>query len=124
MTEKYSLFHPNHTHEHQHRQLYSDYQRNILILRYSLLKPFNPWRLNIHKLLRHWYQLILPINYQKAYTTTIRHRQNCQKYRIMCDPCVRCNLAVHCLVTPFIIRQPIRRPHLLERVYKPMHTSH
>ena len=37
---------------------------------------------------------------------------------------VRCNLAMHCSVTPFIIRQPIRRPRLLERVYKPMCTSH
>ena len=37
---------------------------------------------------------------------------------------VRCNLTMHCLVTPFIIQQPIWRPHLLERVYKPMHTSH
>ena len=41
-----------------------------------------------------------------------------------CRHTVRCNLAVHCLVTPFIIRQPIWRPFLLERVYKPMHTSH
>ena len=37
---------------------------------------------------------------------------------------VRCNLAMHCSVTPFIIRQPIRRPCLLERVYKPIHTPH
>ena len=37
---------------------------------------------------------------------------------------VRCNLAMHCSVTPFIIRQPIWRPHLLERVYKLMCTSH
>ena len=37
---------------------------------------------------------------------------------------VRRNLAVHCSVTPFIIRQPIQRPRLLERVYKPMRTSH
>ena len=37
---------------------------------------------------------------------------------------VRRNLTVHHSVTPFVIRQPIRRPHLLERVYKPMHTSH
>ena len=37
---------------------------------------------------------------------------------------VRRNLAIHCSVTPFVIRQPIRRPHLLERVYKPMCTSH
>ena len=36
-----------------HRQLYSDYQRNTLILRYSLLTPFDPQRLNIHKLPRH-----------------------------------------------------------------------
>ena len=35
---------------------------------------------------------------------------------------VRCNLTMHCLVTPFIIWQPIRRPHLLERVFKPMCT--
>ena len=39
-------------------------------------------------------------------------------------PNVRCNLAVHRLVTPFVIWQPIQRPRLLERVYKPMHTSH
>ena len=37
---------------------------------------------------------------------------------------VRHNLTTHHLVTPFIIRQPIRRPHLLERVYKPMCTPH
>ena len=37
---------------------------------------------------------------------------------------VRRNLAVHCSVTPFIIQQPIWRPHLLERVYKLMHTLH
>ena len=37
---------------------------------------------------------------------------------------VRRNLAMHCSVTPFIIRQPICRPRLPERVYKPMCTSH
>ena len=37
---------------------------------------------------------------------------------------VRRNLAMHRSVTPFVIRQPIRRPRLLERVYKPMHTPH
>ena len=37
---------------------------------------------------------------------------------------VRHNLAMHCLDTPFIIWQPIHRPHLLERVYKPMCTLH
>ena len=37
---------------------------------------------------------------------------------------VRCNLAMHRSVTPFIIRQPIWRPRLLEKAYKPMHTSH
>ena len=37
---------------------------------------------------------------------------------------VRRNLAVHRSVTPFVIRQPIQRPRLLERVYKPMHTLH
>ena len=37
---------------------------------------------------------------------------------------VRCNLTRHRSVTPFIIQQPIRRPHLLERVYKPMRTPH
>ena len=37
---------------------------------------------------------------------------------------VRHNLAVHRSVTPFVIWQPIRRPCLLERVYKPMHTLH
>ena len=37
---------------------------------------------------------------------------------------VRHNLIRHRSVTPFVIWQPIRRPCLLERVYKPMHTSH
>ena len=37
---------------------------------------------------------------------------------------VRHSLTMHCLVTPFIIQQPIHRPHLLQRVYKPMHTLH
>ena len=37
---------------------------------------------------------------------------------------VRRNLTVHRSVTPFVIRQPIQRPCLLERVYKPMHTLH
>ena len=37
---------------------------------------------------------------------------------------VRRNLTMHYSVTPFIIRQPIHRPHLLERVYKPMRTPH
>ena len=37
---------------------------------------------------------------------------------------VRCNLATHRSVTPSVIRQPIHRPHLLERVYKPMRTLH
>ena len=40
------------------------------------------------------------------------------------DDDVRHNLAVYCSVTPFVIWQPIQRPHLLERVYKPMHTPH
>ena len=37
---------------------------------------------------------------------------------------VRRNLTMHRSVTPFIIWQPIQRPRQLERVYKPMHTSH
>ena len=37
---------------------------------------------------------------------------------------VRHNLVMHRSVTPFIIWQPIHRPHLLERVYKPMRTPH
>ena len=50
---------------------------------------------------------------------------NLQKpWTISCKDIVRCNLAVHCWVTPFIIRQPIHRPRLPERVYKPMHTLH
>ena len=40
------------------------------------------------------------------------------------DGSVRRNLVMHCLVTPFVIRQPIQRPRLLERIYKPVHTSH
>ena len=40
------------------------------------------------------------------------------------DACVRRNLAMHCLVTRFIIRQPIHRPCLLERVYKAMRTTY
>ena len=37
---------------------------------------------------------------------------------------VRHNLTMHRSVTPFVIRQPIWRPCLLEKVYKPMRTSH
>ena len=48
---------------------------------------------------------------------------NIDKMITVSDPCnVRCNLAMHYSVTSFIIRQPICRPHLLERVYKPMRT--
>ena len=47
----------------------------------------------------------------------------CSLHRVLLV-CVRCNLTVHCSVTSFIIQQPIRRPYLLERVYKPMHTLH
>ena len=43
--------------------------------------------------------------------------------RVLGTP-VRCNLAVHRSVTPFIIWQPIQRPRLLERVYQSMRTSH
>ena len=37
---------------------------------------------------------------------------------------VRSNLTIHHLDTPFIIWQPIHRPRLLERVYKPICTPH
>ena len=37
---------------------------------------------------------------------------------------VRSNLTIHLSDTPFTIRQPIQKPHLLERVYKPIHTPH
>ena len=55
-------------------------------------------------------------------TTTVCTSWNGYFWRRECY--VRCNLAVHRSVTPFVIRQPIRRPCLLERVYKPMRTSH
>ena len=37
---------------------------------------------------------------------------------------VRSNLNTHLSDTPFAIQQPIQRPHLLERVYKPIRTPH
>ena len=37
---------------------------------------------------------------------------------------VRSNLAIHRLDTPFVIQQPIHRPRLLERVYKPVCIPH
>ena len=37
---------------------------------------------------------------------------------------VRSNLTIHHSNTPFIIWQPIHRPRLLERVYKPICTLH
>ena len=37
---------------------------------------------------------------------------------------VRSNLAMHLLDTPFTIWQPIWRPHLLERICKPIRTLH
>ena len=51
------------------------------------------------------------------------YQQNKSKHNFN-NNSVRRNLTVHCSVTPFIIRQPIQRPRLLERVYKPMHISH
>ena len=39
-------------------------------------------------------------------------------------PTVRSNLDTHLSDTPFAIRQPIWRPHLLERVCKPIYTPH
>ena len=61
------------------------------------------------------------INYFQEMDTIIKLRN-----RLECkiNYTVRHNLAVHCWVTPFIIRQPIQRPCLLERVYKPMRTLH
>ena len=52
----------------------------------------------------------------------IQHLQECRAVRTLFI--VRHNLTMHCSVTPFVIRQPIQRPRLLERVYKPMRTSH
>ena len=49
MTEKYSLLLAQSYQLHQHRQLYNTCQRNILMLRYSLLIPLDPQRLIIHK---------------------------------------------------------------------------
>ena len=37
---------------------------------------------------------------------------------------VRSNLTIHHSDTPFVIWQPIRRPRLLDRVYKPIRTWH
>ena len=37
---------------------------------------------------------------------------------------VKSNLTIHRSDTPFIIWQPIQRPHILERVYKPICTPH
>ena len=37
---------------------------------------------------------------------------------------VRSNLAIHLSDTPFAIRQPIQKPRLLERIYKPIRTPH
>ena len=72
--------------------------------------------------------------YPNIYSTTVpnkdRHHFNVQggppwlcTHACICHA-VRCSLAMHCLVTPFIIQQPIQRPRLLERVYKPMCTSY
>ena len=47
-----------------------------------------------------------------------------QVYHYQYEDIVRSNLALHRSDTPFIIRQPIRRPCLLERVYKPICTPH
>ena len=50
--------------------------------------------------------------------------QVCFKGQNTIKSIVRYNLTLHCSVTPFVIRQPIHKPRLLERVYKAMHTSH
>ena len=55
---------------------------------------------------------------------TVNKEMDIKKLSEVASVTVRCNLAVHRLVTPFVIWQAIQRPRLLERVYKPMHTSH
>ena len=62
-----------------------------------------------------WSRVDVTMNGEVVSTTSLKY---------MYKSYVRRNLAVHCSVTPFIIRQPIWRPHLLERVFKPMRTSH
>ena len=47
-----------------------------------------------------------------------------QVYRNRYEDIVRSNLAIHRSDTPFIIQQPIHRPCVLERVYKPICTPH
>ena len=55
---------------------------------------------------------------REACSHSILHRERISNYR------VRSNLHTHLSDTPFTIPQPIRRPHLLERVYKPIRTPH
>ena len=77
------------------------------------------------KLMTEEYSL-LPINSQQltpAQTAIQRMSEKHLDFEIQAVN-VRHNLAMHRSVTSFIIRQPIWRPHLLERVYKPMHTPH
>ena len=69
-----------------------------------------------------------PLNDNTRTNDNELHQQLCRTFKIdylqEMDIIVRCNLARHRSVTPFIIRQPIHRPHLLERVSKPMRTPH
>ena len=53
----------------------------------------------------------------KLNTASKPHKQDYKSKLI-----VRSNLNTHLSDTPFTIRQPIQRPHLFERVYKPIYT--
>ena len=56
------------------------------------------------------------------WVTDILERYLSCKYSLL--PSVRSDLTIHLLDTPFVIQQPIQRPCLLERVYKPICTPH
>ena len=58
MTEKYSLLPINPQQLTPAQTALQRILRNIQILRYKLLTPFDLQILNIHKNLNHWYQLI------------------------------------------------------------------
>ena len=70
--------------------------------------------------------LLYRLTYQKYnfWKLEVENKNELIHLKIFVHPNVRSNLDMHLSDTPFTIRQPIWRPHLLERVYKPICTPH
>ena len=86
----------------------------ILLCKNPILLPLMPYKVH-HK---------LPFHFAVLFLHSIRTWYAAVVILFLLFSIVRSNLTMHLSDTPFAIWQPIRRPCLLERVYKPICTWH